>query len=72
MDWLKSSADPARISLTIKGLAVFVPSLIILLSVFGFSATPDDLTQVINTLAVVASGIVTLYGLGRKIANSRK
>lgn len=72
MDWLKSSADPKKISLTIKGLLVFVPSLIVLLSAFGFSIDADDLSEVITQFAVVASGIATIYGLGRKIKNSRK
>lgn len=68
MKWLRSSVDPNKISLTIKSAAIFVPSLVILLKVFGFNAAPEDLLEMINLLSVVVSGIFMIYGLGRKMA----
>lgn len=69
--WWSSSVDHKKISLTIKSTVIFVPSLVVLLSVFGFNATPEDLTQLINQLAVLISGISLVWGLVRKIYSTR-
>lgn len=69
--WWSSSVDHKKISLTIKSTVIFVPSLAVLLSVFGFNATPEDLTQLINQLAVLISGISLVWGLVRKIYSTR-
>lgn len=67
-----SSADPSKIALTIKGAIVFVPTLVILLSVFGLNVDPNNLTQLILNLSVFASGVVTIFGLGRKLLTLSK
>ena len=68
LQWIvNSSANPEKLSLTIKGAVVFVPSLIILLSLFGFKASPESLTELINLLATFAGAAFMLFGLGRKI-----
>lgn len=65
---LKSSANPEKISLTIKGIGVAViPAVVFILSGLGFSVAQADLTQVINAVATIASAIMVLVGLGRKI-----
>lgn len=70
--WFSSSVNPDKISLTLKSAVIFVPSVVVLLSFFGFSATPDDLTQFVNQLAVLISGIGIVFGLVRKIYATRQ
>jgi len=65
--WWSSSTDPAKVSLTIKGLVVFAPALVMLGTVFGFTFDIDTLGQLINEVAVVGAGLVTIYGLLRKL-----
>ena len=65
--WLQSSADPAKVSLTLKGLLVFVPSIVVLAGYFGLSLSPDSLAEGVNQLAVVGAGVATIYGLVRKL-----
>lgn len=63
---LASSADPAKLSLSIKSFAV-------LLALTGI-ASQDEVEVISNTLAQVViaggqilAGLVALYGIGRKI-----
>ena len=73
LNWiLKSSSDPRKLSLSVKGLVVFVPSLVIALQFVELSITPENLTELITLLAVFGSGLVTLVGVGRKIINTAK
>lgn len=65
-NWLKSSHDPSKISLTIKGLVIFIPALAILLKVFGIETSEQTLIEIVNQLAVTVSGLVVFYGLIRK------
>jgi hypothetical protein len=69
--WLRSSVDPAKLSLTIKGLIIFVPAFTALAAQFGLDLKPDTTTEAINQLAVAASAVATLYGLFRKLVTDR-
>jgi hypothetical protein len=65
--WLQSSVDPTKVSLTIKGLIVFVPAIISLATFFGVQdLTPESVTEAINQTAVVGGALATLWGLTRK------
>lgn len=70
--WLQSSADPARVSLTIKGLVVFIPAIIMLGSTFGFDLSAESLTELINQIAAAASALVIIWGLVRKMRSKPK
>ena len=64
---LGSSANPEQISLTIKGMAVWlVPMIIAVSSIFGLDFVEADLTQAINLIASIIAGGMMLYGMGRK------
>ena len=60
--WL-SSADPSKVSLTIKGLAGFIVPILIML--FGWDATTAG--EFVTDIAGFAALAVTLIGLGRKL-----
>ena len=70
-DFLKSSADPAQLSLTIKGLIVFVPSIVALLAIFGLNIAAESVTEFINQFAVAVGALMTLYGIVRKQFNRK-
>lgn len=70
-DFLKSSADPAQLSLTIKGLIVFVPALVALMAMFGLNVTPESMTEFINQVAVAIGALMTLYGIVRRQINKK-
>ncbi len=66
--YLKSSANPEKISLTIKGIGVaIIPVLIFLGGVFGINLVEIDLVQLLNSIATMVSAIMVVYGLGRKV-----
>ncbi len=65
--WLQSSHDPAKVSLTIKGLSVFVPTAVLAASYFGLHLDSQTLTGTIDQIAVAASAVVTAWGLLRKL-----
>ena len=77
LNWLvKSSKDPAKIALTIKGAGA---TLVSVLAVFGLGLSLDDVNGFADSLAsVAANGValvsagVTLWGFGRKIVLSLK
>lgn len=79
MPFLMSSVDPNKISLTIKGLTVFVPTIVVFLSYFNVNVGNDELNTLIDMLAdfvLMAAGVIsfgiTLYGYGRRLfAKSR-
>ena len=72
---LISSKDPVRISLTIKGLAAFIPLILILTGFLGVNTVTElQLTNLVDSIAdtVVADlsvirGIVTILGIVPKV-----
>jgi len=64
---LGSSVDPDKISLTIKsvGLAL-IPLMIMVFRMFEVEVVENDLIQVINGLATIASMVGVIIGVGRK------
>jgi hypothetical protein len=71
----RSSVDPSKIALTIKGAAAFVPTLVVFLKYFNVDVGPDELNAIVDSLAdlvmlvgVVVSAAVTFFGLIRKMA----
>lgn len=73
-DLFFSSVDPNKIALTIRGLSVLVPSVVVLLSFFNINVGAEELNELINALAQLivmalslVSFVVTVYGLVRKI-----
>lgn len=75
LNWLTlSSADVTQGSLFIKGLVVLIPSILVFSKFANIQLDSDTLTTIINTLSnillyisSILMGIVTLYGLLRKI-----
>lgn len=65
--WLQSSVDPAKVSLTIKGLVVFVPAIVLLAGYFGLHLAPETVTEGITQLAAALSAGATVWGLFRKL-----
>lgn len=75
-DWIVySSANPEKISLTLKGAGVLIPTIIMLLSFLGKSSVSEiDLQVVLSSftdtiLAILAavSAVASFVGLVRKI-----
>lgn len=64
-----SSADPEKISLTVKStLVMLIPGAIILAkSLFNIDLQTKDLMDFITVIATVASGLGVIYGVARKI-----
>jgi len=70
---IRSSVDPKKVSLTIKGVGIaLIPTLIFIAGLFGFSFVEADLTGLVNAVATLASAIMIVYGLVRKIAANFK
>lgn len=65
--WLQSSVDPEKLSLTIRGLVIFVPSVVTLGTFFGWTFDAEGISKVINQGAVAVGALATLWGLIRKL-----
>lgn len=70
----RSSVDPNKISLTIKGLAAFIPIMIIFLSYFNIGVGSQELQNIVDQLAdlvllvgSVVSLAITIWGGIRKL-----
>lgn len=73
-EWfIKSSADPQKVSLTIKG---FLSAVVFVLAGLGINYTLDvntltySITELIQSLGLLISTLITTYGLLRKIYNT--
>ncbi len=62
--WYSSSANPERISLSLKAA---VPLVLSIAAWYGFNVEQSDVDEVITTIVGVISGLMFLYGVGRKI-----
>ena len=58
---LASSKDPAKISLTVKGLAILVPSAVMLFGFLGVDISALDLNELVDSLANAAFAIATAF-----------
>lgn len=77
IDWfVKSSADPTRLSLTVKGILIgVIPVVLMVAPILGLNLEEGSLKDLVNAidqafiaLFGLAAAITTLYGLSRKIA----
>ena len=67
---LQSSNNPENISVTVKGLAVgLVPMIILLLNLFEIKISEIELMSFINAVATAISAIMVAFGAGRKVYN---
>ena len=65
---LGSSTNPEKIATTIKGLAIYlIPIVILLARNAGVELAEVDLTELVNQVALLVATVVTLFGLIRKI-----
>jgi uncharacterized membrane protein len=65
--YLQSSADPEKISLTIKGVLVaIIPAILAIAGYFGVDLAKGDLVSFIDVLAKVTAGVLVAMGLLRK------
>lgn len=65
---LGSSANPDKLSLTIKSVGVWlIPGVLALCTVFGWEVTKVDLVDLANNLAILVASAMSIYGIGRKI-----
>ena len=68
---LGSSADPEKLSLTIKSIGLMLIPLIVMVSKgFGLGILEADLTQLLEIIVLIIGGVGTIIGLGRKYINS--
>lgn len=67
-DLFKSSADPSKVSLTIKGAGVaLIPIAIGVATIFGIPLLETDLVQLVEQVATIVSALMILVGLVRKV-----
>ena len=65
---LGSSVDPNKVSLTIKGLAVgLVPVAILITSQLGIELSQTELMEVVTQVGVAISSVMVAFGGFRKI-----
>ena len=67
-NWLvKSSADPTKLAVTVKGGVPLIVSVALLL---GVELPQDSLAEALTSLVMATSGIITAAGLIRKVVLS--
>ncbi len=73
-DWLiKSSENPQNVSLTIKGIAVFlVPIAVSIIRSKGFDIQESDVNKIVMDATQMVGMIVAFIGFVRKLYNTRK
>ena len=59
-----SSVNPEKLALTIKGLAIFVPSVVALAKLWNIDISGDDLISIILNAALVVSQLGVAFGTG--------
>lgn len=65
---LGSSADPTKVSMTIKSIGGWaVVGVISIASLYGVKLEQNVLLEIVNSVAFIASSFMTLYGLLRKV-----
>lgn len=71
-NWLvKSSVDPNEVAMTIKGAAIFVvPVAIVVGKHLGYSWSETDPANLIQEIGTWAAGLLTAFGIVRKLVVS--
>lgn len=65
---LRSSANPKKISITIKSIGAWVVvGIIAITKVYDLDVAESDLTALVNIIAVLTGSIMSGYGICRKI-----
>jgi len=65
---LGSSADPNKIALTFKGIAVgLIPVIILVAKAFSIELSQSEILDLIESITAAISGTMVVVGLGRKI-----
>ena len=72
LNWLVfSSENPKTTSLTIQGILLMaIPVVIDMLKQFGVQFAEQRAVDIISSITIVISSLLTLYGLGRKLINT--
>ena len=63
--FIASSADPNKISLTLKS---FVPFILAIAAIFNVDLPETSIDEVISAVVAIVSGLGVLYGAWRKVA----
>ena len=65
---LGSSADPEKLAMTIKGAALaLIPIVIVILKAVGVELADTDLVSLIEAISAAVAAVMIVYGIGRKI-----
>lgn len=65
---LGSSADPQKVSMTFKGLAMWtVPAIIAIGSYYGMDIAETDIVTLINNITVAIASVLVVVGGARKL-----
>lgn len=69
LETFASSANPEKAGLTISGLGLtgLVITVGYILKIFGLDVGANDITSILNTVLLIVSGVMTLWGLVRKV-----
>lgn len=72
LKWLAySSENPEKFSLTLKGtLLTAIPVIIMIADNLHFTLNAGKLEEMSITIVSICTGVITLYGLGRKLYNT--
>jgi hypothetical protein len=72
VNWLvKSSEDPNKVSMTIKGVLMLqIPTIIFLGQFLGYHWTNTNVAELIQTISLFVGTGLAFIGLGRKLLNS--
>lgn len=72
-DFVQSSADPEKVSMTVKGiLLTYVGLIAVLLHLFGIDFSEAQIVELISQVAVAVGSALTIVGAVRKLILSFK
>lgn len=74
LNWfIKSSADPSKVSLTVRGALIgMIPTLILLFQQFGWNWSEQELSETIQAISSFIAGFLIVLGMIRKLVFSAK
>ena len=71
--FLGSSQNPEKLALTVKGLAIYIiPIIIVIGKASGVELAETDLIALVNNIALIIASVVAGIGLIRKIITQIK